>query len=138
MFWQRLWHQSIHDLSRTPLPLQKTNQSQGQTTDSAEIQYRYGLALARTGKPGMAVWSLRRAQLDPEWAVRAGLELARSALMSKNWANSVESATRVLEAEPDNVDALSIRASAHLGSLAEPELALVDLDRDPEVEARVG
>ncbi len=102
--------------------------------DSAEVQYRYGLALARTGKPGMAIWSLRRAQEDPEWAVRAGLELARSALVAGNHGNAIEAASRVLEVEPENVDALSIRASSQLGSLVEPELAIADLERAIELD----
>ena len=32
------------------------------TEDSAEIHYRYGMALARTGPPGVSIWSLRKAQ----------------------------------------------------------------------------
>lgn len=102
--------------------------------DSAEVHYRYGLALARTGKPGVAVWSLRRAQEDPDWERRASLELTRAALLSLNWANAIEAATRVLEAEPDNLEAIEYRAEAYLGQMTHPELALADLERAIELD----
>lgn len=97
--------------------------------DSAELHYRYGLALTRSGSPGMAVWSLRRAQENPEWAGPASLELARAAIMSMNWTNAIEATGQMLEREPDNVEALEMRAEAFMGQMTEPERALVDLDR---------
>ncbi len=98
------------------------------TEHSAEIHYRYGMALARTGLPGVSIWSLRKAQEDPEWEARASLELARSSLISHNWVNAIEAAGRVLEAEPDNLDALDFRAEAYLGQMTHPHLALEDLE----------
>lgn len=101
--------------------------------DSSEVHYRYGLALTRTGRPGMAVWSLRRAKDDPAWAVPASLELARAALGSGNWSNAIEASSSVLEDDPENVEALEMRAEAYMGQLTEPEKALEDLDRAKEI-----
>ena len=102
--------------------------------NDAEVSYRYGLALSRTGKPGMAVWSLRRAQEDPEWSRRASLELAHSALASFNWSNAIEGATRVLDEDPDDVEALRIRGEAYVGQMTDPERAIADFDRALEID----
>lgn len=99
-----------------------------QDPDSAELHYRYGLALARTGRPTLAVWSLRRAQEDPAWAEDASLALAQSAVSTQNWQSAIESASQVLDDDPENVTALLLRAMAFVGDKKQPELALDDLD----------
>lgn len=97
-------------------------------TDS-EIHLLYGIALARTGNPDVAVWSLRKAADDPRWEVRANTELASAALMAASWEEATEAAERVLEVDPDHLPARVIRGEAVLGAGKEPERALEDFER---------
>ena len=103
---------------------------------SAELNYRYGLALARTGRPTLAVWSLRRAQEDPAWAVDASLALAQSAVLTQDWQNAIESTSRILDEDPENVNALLLRAMAYVGEKKQPELALDDLDLAIDIDPK--
>jgi tetratricopeptide (TPR) repeat protein len=97
--------------------------------DSAEVYYLYGRALAATGQPSLAEWSLRRAMEDSEWLVPSGLQLASGALETGNFNSAIEVATRVLDAAPDNVQILLMRANAYAHSRLHPEEALADVDR---------
>ncbi len=103
--------------------------------DDPEINFRYGAALNRTTSSPVAVWSLRKASEDPTWAVRAHMELASGSLRTGNYEAAIESASKVLEAEPEHVSALSLRGSAYLNGTEDPESARVDfetiLDIDP-------
>jgi tetratricopeptide (TPR) repeat protein len=104
--------------------------------EDPEVHYLYGVALLRSGQPSLAVWSLRKAMETPEWLVPAGLELALAALAADNHQGAIETVDRVLEAEPDHVNALLLRARARLLSRTAYEGALADADRvlelDPE------
>lgn len=102
--------------------------------DDAEVQYLYGRALALTGQTSLAEWSLREAMDDPEWLVPAGLQLAFGALQTGNYAIAIEATERLLEADPDNVDALLLRANAYAHSRVHPEEALADVDRILELD----
>jgi tetratricopeptide (TPR) repeat protein len=66
----------------------------------------------------------------------AGLQLAFGALSTTNYSLAIEAATRVLEAHPDSIDTLVLRANAHAHSKLDPDAALADVDRilelDPE------
>ncbi|MBJ19019.1 MAG: hypothetical protein CL933_06290 [Deltaproteobacteria bacterium] len=99
-----------------------------QDPESTELHYRYGLALARMGRPTLAIWSLHRAQEDPRWVEDASLVLAQAAVMTQDWRTAVKSASRVLDEEPEHVTALFLRAMAYVGDKKHPELALDDLD----------
>ena len=107
--------------------------------DHAEANFLYGRALAAT-QPSLAVWSLRKAMQDPEWTVRAGVQLAYLALGGNDFNGVYKITERVLELEPDNLGVLMIRANAYAHSKQNPELALADarrvLELDPDaVEA---
>ena len=52
----------------------------------AEIHYLYGTALARTGDPSVAIWSLRRAAEDPRWAVPAN---SKKPVLAHLWMNFI-------------------------------------------------
>jgi tetratricopeptide (TPR) repeat protein len=97
--------------------------------DNAEANFLYGVALIRSGQPSVALWPLRRAAENPEWLVRANLELAASELSSANHDEAVVAATRILEVEPDNVQALLVRSLARSQSRRDYEGALADADR---------
>lgn len=94
-----------------------------------ELNYLYGVALARTGQPGLAIWALRRALEEEEWAVPAGLELAADALAVRSYRLAEEAATEVLAREPDDLRALRIRGEARLEDKQDLAGALADFDR---------
>ena len=83
--------------------------------DDPELHYLYGVALRRTGEPGLAIWSLEMASQTPEFELAAGLELAGAALGNHSFATAIKATTRILELEPDHVPALSMRGAAYLG-----------------------
>ena len=99
-----------------------------QRPDDPELHFLYGVALARTGQPGLAIWSLRRAQEDELWAVAAGLELAADAFAARSYRAAEEAATAVLTLEPDNLEALRLRGEARLEDKADLEGALADFE----------
>ncbi|MBK7948456.1 MAG: tetratricopeptide repeat protein [Deltaproteobacteria bacterium] len=99
-----------------------------------EIQLRYGQVLMASGQPSLAVWPLSRAIDDPGHLVEAGLLLARAQSEAGSGIDAIKTATRILEAEPKNEDALLIRAEASLRENLE-ERALEDLDRAEELGA---
>jgi tetratricopeptide (TPR) repeat protein len=103
--------------------------------DQPEVNYLLGAALLRAGEAGLALWPLRRAAESPDYAVDAGVLLARAMLQGRSTHDAVAAADRVLAIEPDNLAVLEIRAQAHLG-MTRHEEALGDIDRvlelDPE------
>jgi tetratricopeptide (TPR) repeat protein len=104
--------------------------------DDAEVHYLYGSALLRSGQPSLALWSLRKAMEHPDWLVPAALQLAAVALMTGNHEEAMKAAERILETEPDHVEALLVRAQARVASRRAYEGALADVERilelDPE------
>jgi len=102
----------------------------------AEVLFLYGRTLSATGQAALAEWSLREAMKDPDWVVPAGLQLAADATRGRNFPSAIEVATQVLEVDPENIDALLIRASAYTHSRIFHEEALLDVERvlelDPE------
>ncbi len=101
----------------------------------SEAHLLLGVALLRTGEPGLAVWPLRKAAESPEHAVDGGLLLTRAMLASRSSPDAVTTIDRVLAMAPENVDALELRAEAHVAS-GSPVKALDDIDHvlllDPE------
>lgn len=95
--------------------------------DDARLQMLYGEALIASGQPSLAVWPLARAMRSPEHLVHAGLLLARAQRDTGSGIDAIQTATRVLEADPKNEEAVLLRAMAHLGESLE-ERALADLD----------
>jgi tetratricopeptide (TPR) repeat protein len=102
--------------------------------DDPQVLFLYGRALSLTGQPSLAEWPLRKAMEDPEWLVPAGIQLAFGALSSRNYASAIQVTTRMLEAEPENVQALLMRANAYAHSKRDYEQALADVDRIFELD----
>lgn len=104
--------------------------------DDPELHFQNGLALVQTGAGTQAVWSLRKAMEDPEWLQQAGLLLASVGLNAQNHELGLESVERVLEAHPDDADALLIRANLLIALRSRFEEALesveLALDQDPD------
>ena len=101
---------------------------------SGEILVLYGRALSATGEKDAAMWPLRRAMQDPDWRVPAGLQLARDAFDTGNNDAAIDTSSRVLEIEPDNVFALVLRSRARLETRRQLEGALEDADRALELD----
>jgi tetratricopeptide (TPR) repeat protein len=84
--------------------------------DSAEANYRLGLALVQTGEPTRAVWPLQKAAEESGYEISAGVLLASTYFQTHNFDEAIRAADRVLAAEPDRQAALRIRASANLAA----------------------
>ena len=96
--------------------------------NDAEVQYRYGLALVRTGQPSLAIWSLRRAMDDPQWLDPAARVLAQSTISTGNPDAGIDAMNQLLEKKPDDADALVLRARAKIESRRDYEGALADAE----------
>ncbi len=101
--------------------------------DDPEVNFRYGRALSFT-QPHMATWALRKAMEDPAWLVPAGLQLAYLALASSDFDGVYQITGQILESEPENTQALLLRASAHAHSRRDYELATIDAKRILELD----
>lgn len=103
--------------------------------DQAELQYLLGLALLRTGAAGSAVWPLRKASQNADYAVKAGLLLTEATLQSRFKDEAIQAAGNVLAIDPENILALEMRAHAlQQGSRFEESLDDIErvLELDPE------
>ena len=118
--------QEADDFEGSLAPLQNLA---SERPNDAEVQYRYGLALVRTGQPSLAIWSLRRAMEDPQWLDPAARELAQSAVSTSNPDAGIDAMNQLLEKKPDDVDALVLRARAKIESRRDYEGALADAER---------
>lgn len=78
-----------------------------------EASFRLGLGLAKTGQLSGAVFPLREAAGTEAFAVDAGLLLAQILVATDNTDQAHAAATRVLEHDPDQIEALAIRVRTH-------------------------
>jgi predicted Zn-dependent protease len=106
-----------------------------QSPDDPEVQYLYGHALVQTGQLSLAQFALREAMRSPDWLVPAALELASALILTENPEGAIEVATRVLDAEPDNLDGLLLRSRASSMSRRAYESALADAERAIELDS---
>lgn len=93
-----------------------------------EANYLLGLALIQTRQPGLAVWPLEKALLDPSQVVTAGITLSSVYLETQNFNEALRVVDLVLEKDPKNVAALFTRARTNLAATNYAE-ALADADR---------
>jgi tetratricopeptide (TPR) repeat protein len=104
--------------------------------DDPEILFLYGRSLLAGGRATLAEWSLREAANHPDYLARAGMLLANSALDSLNYHVAIEYTTRILAADPENLDARLLRANAYAQAGPNAEEALADaaiiLETDPD------
>jgi tetratricopeptide (TPR) repeat protein len=102
--------------------------------EDPEVHYLYGLALALSGRPSLALWPLRKAMESPEWIVPAALQLGAAELRTGNPGRAIEATGRVLEVEPEHTGALVLRAMARVHSRRDYEEALADAERALEID----
>jgi tetratricopeptide (TPR) repeat protein len=119
-----LQRQQAGDLAGTVEPLRELLDER---PGDAKIQFLYGRTLALTGQLSLAEWSLREAMSDPEYLIPAGSQLAYGALRGQNYPAAIETTTELLDAHPENVDVLVMRANAYAHSRMNHERALEDV-----------
>jgi tetratricopeptide (TPR) repeat protein len=93
-----------------------------------EASFRLGLALAKTGQLSGAIFPLRQAAESDAHAVGAGLMLAQVYLATGNQDQAHDAATKVLEHDPNQVEALALRIQTGNGR-GEYEAMLADAER---------
>ncbi len=93
----------------------------------SELNFLYGRALLLTGRAGGAVWPLSRARENAELAVPAGLLLTTALLQGGSATDAIVAAGKVLEIEPDNLQARVLHARAQVDAVHNKE-ALQELD----------
>jgi len=99
-----------------------------QQPDDVEVLYLYGTALIYLGQLTEAVWPLRRAMEDPDWYSKAALQLANISTLTTDWDMATQLLDALLEQEPENAQALLLRAYARAQSRQDYEGALADAD----------
>jgi tetratricopeptide (TPR) repeat protein len=100
----------------------------------AEVLFIYGRTLSATGRAGLGEWSLREAMRDPDWMMSAGMQLALDSARAANYEFAISVATEMLEAVPESIPVLTIRASAYAHSRMHNEEALADANRVLELD----
>nr|MBC8340743.1 tetratricopeptide repeat protein [Pseudomonadota bacterium] len=100
----------------------------------AEVLFLYGRTLSATGRAGLGEWSLREAMRDPDWMMSAGMQLALDSARSANYESAISISTEMLEAYPDSIPVLTIRASSYAHSRMHNEEALADANRVLELD----
>jgi predicted Zn-dependent protease len=98
-----------------------------------EVNYLFGKSLMHTGEPSLAIWPLRRAVKSSAYAFDAGMLLAQATLDSRTPEDSIVAVDFALAAQPDNVEALALRAHAKL-KVARHAEALADVERAVELD----
>jgi tetratricopeptide (TPR) repeat protein len=103
-------------------------------SDDGEVQYRYGMALSRTGALTEALWSLRAAERDPDWKIPAATQLAMNSLRARDADGALESLDKILAEDPDNVGALLLHAEALAATRRMHDEVLADVERILELD----
>jgi len=124
----------LHAAGRFEESLEPLRNLLGARSEDPEVHYLYGLALALSGRPSLALWPLRKAMESPEWLVPAALQLAAGALQTGDPERAIEATTRLLEAEPEHTGALVLRALARVHTRRDYEGALADAERALEID----
>ncbi len=99
-----------------------------------EVNYLLGKTLMHTGDLSLAIWPLRRAVESSEYSFDAGMLLARATLDSRTPEDAIGAVDIALAAEPDNVEALALRAHANLKASRHAD-ALADVARAVELDS---
>ncbi len=88
----------------------------------------YGTALLRNGQPSLAVWPLRRSYLAEGDRSDSGAMLAEALVTGGASQEGLDLVTELIQAEPDNIYLLSLRARAY-SAILDYEEALADTER---------
>jgi predicted Zn-dependent protease len=99
-----------------------------------EVNYLFGKTLVHVGELSLSIWPLRRAVESSEYAFDAGMLLARATLDSRTPEDAIGAVDLALVAEPDNVEALALRAHANFKAAHHAD-ALADIARAVELDS---
>ena len=105
-----------------------------QRPDDPEVHFRYGTALQQTKQGGLALWPLKRAMESPGYLKKAGVPLAAMLIESGAFDDAIGVCDQILEAEPDDVPTLILRANARMLSHRDYEGSLADAEHVLEIE----
>ncbi len=117
--------QDLGRFRETVVPLRELLEA---SPDDPELNHLYGVALLRTGQPGLAMWPLRKSAQAPGRAIEDGLLLTRALLRGGSPEDALEAANRVLELVPDSVEAIRLLIEARLAA-RQNEAVLADVER---------
>jgi tetratricopeptide (TPR) repeat protein len=129
---------ALHAVGDFEAAVQSGRELLEQQPDDPELNFLYGVSLMKTGEPGLALWSFRKAMEHPDWRVRAAIQIAAAALTRDDTETAEAAASQALEAEPDNVDALVLRGLSRVSSRRNWDGALADADRALELDPDKG
>jgi tetratricopeptide (TPR) repeat protein len=124
---------ALQDVGQFTASIDELREILAEKPDDPEASYRLGVALVQTGETSRAVWPLEKAAESPEYAVQASLLLASAHFSNQNFEAVVKAADRVLEADPERLVALKMRAKGNLGA-GDLDAALTDTKRLLESE----
>jgi tetratricopeptide (TPR) repeat protein len=124
---------ALQDVGQFTASIDELREILAEKPDDPEASYRLGVALVQTGEASRAVWPLEKAAESPEYAVQASLLLASAHFANQNFEAVVKAADRVLEADPERLVALKMRAKGNLGA-GQLDAALTDTKRLLESE----
>ncbi len=102
--------------------------------DDPELNYLYGVTVSSQGQPTLATWALLKAMEHPDWLVRAGMAFASGSLQTQQHDAALDAMNRVLEQEPENIEALLLRARVNYESRRGYEESLADAERVLELD----
>jgi predicted Zn-dependent protease len=118
---------------RTAEALETLKELLKSSPDDPDANRLYGIALMKSGRPELAVWSLQKAYDLTHQDAGTGLWLARALQGSGDVYDAVVVADEVLEKDPELIEARAVRATANLAAMRREE-ALEDLDWLIELE----
>jgi len=119
---------SLHGQGQYEESLERLRARMDDDPTDPEVNYLFGRALVLSGEPSLAIWPLSRATESPEYAFDAWMLIARATLYSRTPEDAVAAADAALAVEPDNVEALVLRAHANFKA-ARYDAALADVER---------
>ncbi len=124
---------ALQDVGQFTASIDELREILAERPDDPEASYRLGVALVQTGETSRAVWPLEKAAESPDYVVQASLLLASAHFANQNFEAVVKAADRVLEADPDRIVALKMRAKGNLGA-GRLDAAMTDTKRLLETE----
>jgi predicted Zn-dependent protease len=90
--------------------------------DDPELNHLYGVALLGTQQPEFAIWPLRKAAQNPDFAIDDGLLLGLALLRGGSATDAVQQVLRVRELAPDRVEVIRLLVQARLAAKQNEEV----------------
>jgi tetratricopeptide (TPR) repeat protein len=106
-----------------------------ETPNDPRLLYLYGMAHMGLSRPTLAIWPFLTARNHPDWELKAGLAVVHAAMASGDYDLAIQSASLILEDEPDHAVARGLLAESRIAAKAYEEALedanqLIDLDEE--------